>query len=495
MPVVVKGHEKELNKLVDGQLNASLSGSERVNQLKSVLDNRGFVELKPNDVLTVDHEGSSTSIIHTGGQKHRVLAETRIDVESGKTVDLALDLAVVTRDTADGERVYVVDKKSGVDIESLQKNGPNINTSTSEFVERFSGLMTSDKFVSYLTRCPEDRRDQLMGVAIQYNILHKDGFGFNDFMESVVGKITEPSGGLPHNFKMSNFTGEVIDSVTKKLGLSEIESMESKSRIFDFIKVNITDDGYALHAFNGSFQESIQQHGLSTTVRDYDINRMRRMEEIFQKGGVEMALGWKFLGSGDEGKIAFEEAATSNTYSYAIDSPEWFSQLINSAHEKSGDDDKDSFKRREYASARRAMEQTCRLMATGADGKTALGHPGISEQEAAEVLDFFDEYWAKYAGPKSGPKLTLIRNHALDCDISADNTYQEAFDRTTTASKDDSMGPIMAPSECGLRDIIGFQLSSKELGFDCSTTQDIKPGHIVIIDLPDYNRVYPKMAV
>lgn len=118
-------------------------------------------------------------------------------------------------------------------MEKISFDIPEAKTEKSEsisFAESISERLNSEQFIEKINQFPEKYRDAIIGIAIEYNVLHPDGFGFEECMSKLLQVDRfEDMGNEEETVKI------YVDSVAKKLGFSEPFSEDDKRTIYEYI--------------------------------------------------------------------------------------------------------------------------------------------------------------------------------------------------------------------------------------------------------------------
>ena len=314
------------------------------------------------------------------------------------------------------------------------------------------------EFVEYLLRLLPKGRDKAIGKVIAYFLLHPDGFGLNTFLSVL------PYADLSQDKTIAPL---LADSLKNELGLSDLESLENKERVFAEYVLRTCKEGYCYHGFNGVFEGRILSEGLSHESRAWDPEDLQRISAIGRKRGMGMILGWADINS--DGNF-FVSATPRNLYDYAVASPEWFSQFCaGGMHVPQESHRKQAFYRRDYDTAKMNVEDLCE--------KTQ----GMSLDEKIEILSFFEKYWAAFTGENAIPKVALIKRKAISDYLAESMSFHEI----ATAFCED-------PSELTVAKAIELTLGMDEYRLDVPVSKTISASQFSILTLPKYGDIMPK---
>jgi hypothetical protein len=347
-----------------------------------------------------------------------------------------------------------------------QKTSPwlNLNQEQKTDEQRITEWLNSDATIDWLNSLPDEDihgfniRENAVGFLVKYAAL----FGGKNVN---VDEIVVDDKGI-------DSVQTLFDKCCEILDIDDAESEESRKKIYDFFEENDLKNRYFFHSFNGVFEDSIRENGLSATERFWDQSELNEIHEIMARGGHVMGLGWNKINS-ENGIFIGDDI--NNIYRYAIASPEWFGQFCSEGrHIPNNPERKTAYYRRDHEAARKNIEDLCdSMMSYPEEGVVVAGktYRNISEQEKQKILDFFEKYWKILASEKSGLKVAIIKRQASGDsrtyeDFMSDGLYRE---RSTKEMVD------------YLSDSISCTFKAEE---------DIDPSYMLIVDLPDYEKIH-----
>lgn len=332
--------------------------------------------------------------------------------------------------------------------------------------------MNSEKFLGRLHECPdEESRAKLIGLAVEYCVLHPDCAGFDTF-------ISVPD---LHNLPIKQRAALLVRSIAHKLDIAEADIPSADFLIFSYFKENVVKKGYFYHGFNGNFEDEIVKQGLRTKNRLWEWEELYEIAAIGKRAGVGMLLGWLDLNCENRVSCA---ATTGNLYRYSVASPEWFAQFVSEGfHIPNQKNKKGAFYRRDYQTARQNIEELCERLSSRNEDDIRAGkaYPNITSEEKDKLLDFFEKYWKIFTGERSLPRAALISRLALQEDV----LPFETLDDYKTFLKD-------AKLPADIESIIESCLLLDDGNNDIQVGHDISPENLRIIELPAYEKVNPK---
>jgi hypothetical protein len=260
-----------------------------------------------------------------------------------------------------------------------------------------------------------------------------------------------------------------IDQAAKDLELTETNSLYAKKVIYDYLVEEGLKSKFLLHAFNGAFEESINQYGLDPSIRMFDQGDLDAVQASSDTMSSSTLLGWQ---KHSKGKVYLlgvtADTMNSPVYRYAVSSPEWFAQFCQGGSRFLKDDrfDNQAFMRRDYEVSKRNLETYLSDQASG-----------IDESERARIRDLFEKYWNIFAGPEATPKLAIVNALAIKDDLQ-NVPYERLLELGHDKYPDGREIPI---------DVLALQtveLLLREQDFSVEHT--ILPKDIVVVDLPSF---------
>jgi len=374
-----------------------------------------------------------------------------------------------------------------VEIPESAETNENLATSISERLD-------SPSFKEKLLELPPESRDAAIGMALEYSVLHKDGFDFDKFTSTFHDRLL--SLGEKHIYsgkKESMLTGIYIESVAKKLSIERPFQEDDEKRIFTHIADNLIVDGYVYHGFNGSFEESIRENGLDPQKVMWDIEDLKGVSAIGSAHGNPMLLGWHSANGEND---SFYNVHPFGAYHYAVASPEWFGQFTAEGfHVPVEGNAKSAFYRRDYEAAKANVLNACKKMRTNAsegidDGKP---HSGITEEEEAKILALFEKYWPRLAGETSDPKVALIKRIAFQDVDTLRSRYGYAMQKQICIDRA-KRHPELYPDgpRISIEEMVEDLLNSNSEENNIGTKDAIQADSIMIVDLPRYADIHPE---
>ena len=229
----------------------------------------------------------------------------------------------------------------------------------------------------------------------------------------------------------------------------------------EFIAKKILNTEYKFHAFNGVFLDSIREHGLDPSCKFETQEELDMISALFEKHGEKLILGWQKLNC--EGKVSYANGA-SNSYYYAVSSPEWFAQFTGQGFSFNPEEKycKSAFTIRNHE------EASNNLM-------TLMQEKHFSSEEIEIVTVFFNKYWEMYANANSRPMLCMIP--------SKNDNFDRFYDSVIN-------GDYCKKSFRNL-----FSICFHDREHDGRTSDVISADNALFVTLPEMSRVMEKMNI
>lgn len=329
-----------------------------------------------------------------------------------------------------------------------------------EVEERFSYLLNAPETLEFVTKFPEKSRSYIIGCLIEYLILFPESVELRSYLSELTEGINLLDGWSDYNFNKFKLE-KLFKRILNEVGVDEVDTDDSKEVVFQYVIDKFIKNGYFYHSFNGIFEESIRKNGLDPDIRTWDWEELGKVSKIFKSHGHRMILGWADLNCEKKTSIA---DSIGNIYRYALASPEWFAQFVAEGSHIPLDNsyDKKAYYKKDYKAARKNVEMLCQRVLNN------------SEEDKSYVLDFFEKYWNLLVSNDSNLKCAMIKKSALGRNFKSYNSYKE-FSEFCTYIK-------------GLKSIVGFLIST--FHHDLQIDTKIDPNDLLIIDLPDYDKVF-----
>ena len=176
-----------------------------------------------------------------------------------------------------------------------------------------------------------------------------------------------------------------------KLNLSNATSCENKKILFDYFYDKYIVNGYLFHSFPSKFLTDVQNNGLLISNYNYEVERLREIENIFRKYGQENVFQ-KELDSMPY--LSVTDSPFLGAY-YAYYSPQYLNDFTTYFLEDSKNYDTSAFFRKDLASCKNNV-------------KTFMDKQHMSKKEKEKVLTFLEEEWKILEIEEKRPVMSLI---------------------------------------------------------------------------------------
>lgn len=222
----------------------------------------------------------------------------------------------------------------------------------------------------------------------------------NNFMKKAVSKYEEliKDGNLNSvdNFNLNHSMYDLyIDELVERGRISkrDLDDPTISQVLRNFVVDNLTKHD-KFHAFNGSFLESIMENGVNPNFKFENQEELDMIDSIFSGHGCGGIFGWQGLNCKN---LVSYAGSPDNSYYYAVNSPEWFSQFTGAGTFFNPPEKyvKDAFVRRDFDGASNNLMML-------------MSEKNFSQQEIELVMIFFNKYWDLYVNQKSDPMVAII---------------------------------------------------------------------------------------
>ena len=180
--------------------------------------------------------------------------------------------------------------------------------------------------------------------------------------------------------------------------IDTIKNYTKDENIINQLYNNVGKFNWKFHATNSTFINSIKKSGLNPT-NDTPQQKINDMIKIFNKYSNRAPFIYQKTNS--EGKVSFSKTPNVS-YSYGIRSPEWFSEFVGASiyYDNIKGINRHAFRNRDYSSALNNLN-------------IIFNNYKFSDIDKKEVIDFFNEYWEKYA-LQTHPVLIILKEETLE---------------------------------------------------------------------------------
>lgn len=290
----------------------------------------------------------------------------------------------------------------------------------------------------------------------------------NNFMRNIASKykdIIDNHGsffGCDYEFKSGIYELYLDDLLDKfDLDYEDLKDFSINKKLREYIAVKLLSPEYKFHAFNGSFLDSIMRYGLDPNHKLEDQSELDMINDLFEKHGEKLILGWQKLNC--DGNVSYADTAASSYY-YAVNSPEWFAQFTGQgfSFNPEGKYDKRAFVRKDYEAASNNL-------------MTLMEEKDFSQEEITCVMGFFNKYWDIYASDKAKPMLCVVTGK--------NERFEDVYDYVMNNDY----------TQQSFRNLMSVCLASHV--HDGRTNQTIDTSNALFIGLPEVSRVLEKMNI
>ncbi len=178
-------------------------------------------------------------------------------------------------------------------------------------------FINSKDFLLTLKKFNPNYRLKLIGLVIEYLILHKDFYQINKYIDYLF-KDQKNKNIVGNHWIVKDKNKYLINSVANRL------STNNKIEITRHINKVFYQEGFFYHSFNGGLLNLIKKNGLNSDKKLKLWEEAKYIQEIFNMSGYYSVLG--FIDSYEKNKI-FLSANFQSLYKYTLSSPEWFDQF------------------------------------------------------------------------------------------------------------------------------------------------------------------------
>lgn len=298
----------------------------------------------------------------------------------------------------------------------------------------------------------------LFGEVYTHMIIHKDGYGFEYYMNQMEALYTKLGTKQINTEEFDIEKAKVISTViASKLGIDtskELSSNDSQA-IKDFYLKEFIQNGYVTHSFPEAYSESIMINGLiaDPNSRPKTPGEEQWVQETFMSKGVAAPIGgYPYYG----GSGIYYEHDYSKIFQHALYSPEWFSWFTSADHLLSFQSIENApYILRDQNACKRNVVDLC-------------ANAGLSNDETNRVITFYQQNYDKFSSPKLN--VGLISKQLV--------------------GKDDVSKAV--PDDLGLIETIIYTMRDKAMEYKEHQGnvyyETISPSDIIFTNIPDANK-------
>lgn len=263
---------------------------------------------------------------------------------------------------------------------------------------------------------PVKRVSDLIGDVYTYCFVHNDGsdLDINDLINYVerMGEAYFDCDGDEKGIQDIR-SKELAKSIAQRLDIDILNgtiSKEDDQRIQDYFLTNFVENGYVMHSFSGAVEDSIREHGFSSSKRIWDGNKIIQIANMFKEKGTLSPVGAYSYYSG--GGMYVENNAC-DIYWHGLSAPEWFKWFTSANHNVQSANIEDSpYYLRNYEGCKQNVSDLC-------------DNSGLNEAEKESVMEMFEKNWEMLGTERMCvaliPKSVIGKNNREDAIIPGQN--------------------------------------------------------------------------
>lgn len=302
------------------------------------------------------------------------------------------------------------------------------------------------------------RNSSVIDFITKYLIIHREAFNISDLYQHIGNvNICEMSEEELQQF----YNKLLISSIAKRFSIDDVNSIESKQKIYNFIYQNYIENGYCFQGLNGIYKDSTIKNGLSTKFSRQDLSDLEKIDKIFEAYGLDKIFYSKL----NEMQLAPYYYITDNmatAYHYSFHNPEWFSYFVASGNDMPDlEYDKTAYYRRDYDACKNNLLKLCTQY-------------NIPKNDTSFIIDKFNVYWKQ-----------LIPDN--------NNCGAIAFVQKKVVNRNNIKSNIIDMEQKDISEIVTDLLKSN-YNIDAQFI-DIPPENIDVIDAPLLMNFYDKKKI
>lgn len=387
-----------------------------------------------------------------------------------------------------GWRKFQEEQESNLETIQTDERGRYIS-------EALNDLFSERRYEELLCDCNKELMGELVGYTLTYAQIffgrstdsEEDKDAIDNLGYDLISALEEIKKEPYNTQREESFCELIVDELSyndvpeyREFCNQHPEYQEQGEPVYYFVMDRVVTNGYAYHAFNSGYEDSIRKYGLSTTVRSTNLEEIKELDDIVQKYGADQ-YAFGFLGRAQESMIDYSDGKVfyatdpKMVYDYAISGPEWMDYFIyqnQSYTEMKEDLGIGPYIRRDHEKSRKVIENWCdRLMGINIVDGTPPRADWLKPEERERILDFFEHQWNIYGNGE--PRVALIPKRLVGRD--APMSYHDGDFRYM---RDDALSKKLS-----------FALSVSLSGTNCQHYDSIPAEYLSIVNLP----VYPKI--
>lgn len=239
---------------------------------------------------------------------------------------------------------------------------------------------------------------KIINFIAQYVIIHKGSYDIENIYSALKStNINEISDSEIEQL----FNKLIVSSISKKFNLKDVNSLESKKFIFNYIYSNFIDNGFCFQGINGIYESSVLKNGLTTRFSNNNNVDLKMVDEIFKKHGLDKLFYSKL----DEIKEAPYYYLTDDmglAFHYSYHNPEYFVYLVAIGNNMPDHEyDRKAYYMRDYESCKNNLNKLCR-------------NYKLENDEIQIVMDCFNKLWQQNVGNLENNSIVMVQRSLIN---------------------------------------------------------------------------------
>ena len=244
------------------------------------------------------------------------------------------------------------------------------------------------------------RNDYTIEFISQYLIIHREPFD----LPALYRQIEEANICEMSETQMQQFYSKLLlSSIAKRFAIEDVDSLEAKQQIYNFIYQNYIENGYCFQGLNNKYKDSVIQNGLSSKFSRQNTKALEEIDKIFEKHGLDKIFYSK-LSETNLAPYFYITDSMSIAYHYSYHNPEWFAYFVAAGNDMPDSEyDKTAYYRRDYDACKSNLTKLCKQY-------------NLSIDETKTIIDSFNGFWSDIVSEENYGTVAFVQRKLVNRD-------------------------------------------------------------------------------
>ena len=241
---------------------------------------------------------------------------------------------------------------------------------------------------------------QIINFVAQYIMIHKGDYDIENIFNTLDNiNFNELSDTETENL----FNDLIVSSVMKKLNLTNINSLETKKLVSQYIHTNLINDGFCFQGIRGVYENSVKENGLTVKFSKNNLDDLKKVDEIFKKHGLDKIFRSKLTETKDAPYYYLTDDM-GMAFHYSYHNPEYFSYFVASGNNMPDQEyERLAYYMNDYEACKNNLTKLC-------------NNYKLTNEETDIILGCFNNLWTQFLGNSETNSIVMVQRKLINRD-------------------------------------------------------------------------------